>query len=62
MNSAAAAEDINRWVENGQLKAIIGRVFPLDQATEAQAFLEENTIGGAGTLQGKVVIAISNAS
>lgn len=53
-----AAEDINRWVEAGQLKPLVGRVFPLDEAREAQRLLEENTLGNAGTLQGKVVIAI----
>jgi len=50
------AEDMNRWAAVGQLKPIIGKTFPLDQAAEAQKFLEENTIGGAGTLVGKVVI------
>jgi NADPH2:quinone reductase len=53
------AEDINRWVDEGRLKAIIGRVFPIDRAAEAERFLEDNTLGGAGTLTGKVVIAIA---
>jgi NADPH2:quinone reductase len=53
-----AAADINRWVEQGKLKPHIGRVFPLAEAAEAERFLDQNTIGGAGTLSGKVVIAV----
>jgi NADPH2:quinone reductase len=52
------AADIVRWIEDGQLKAIIGRSFPLSAAAEAERLLEENTLKGAGTLTGKVVIAI----
>ncbi len=53
-----AAEDIRRWVAEGKLKAIIGRVFPLEETVEAQRLLEENTVQGAGTLSGKVVITV----
>ena len=53
-----AAEDINRWTAAGQLRSHIGRTFPLDAAAEAQALLEANTMGGAGTLAGKVVVEI----
>jgi NADPH2:quinone reductase len=53
-----SAKDINRWVEEGQLKCIVGRTFPLDAAIEAVKFLESNTLGGAGTLSGKVVLAV----
>jgi NADPH2:quinone reductase len=53
-----AAEHINRWVEQGKLRALIGRVFPLEQTAEAERFLEDNTLGRAGTLTGKVVIEI----
>ncbi len=52
------ALDINKWVEAGQLRPIIGKTFPLDQAAEAQQFLDDNTLGGAGTLVGKVVITV----
>ncbi len=55
---ARAAEDINRWAASGKLKPVVGRVFPLDQAAEAERFLEQNTTHGAGTLSGKVVIAV----
>lgn len=53
------AEDINRWVAAGKLKAIVGRVFPIAEAAQAEKFLEENTLQGAGTLSGKVVIAVA---
>ena len=52
------ADDIHHWVETGRLKPLVGRVFPLDEAAEAQRFLEQNTLGGTGTLTGKVVISI----
>jgi len=50
--------DIIRWVEEGQLKPIVGRSFPLSAAADAERFLEDNTLKGAGALAGKVVIAI----
>jgi NADPH2:quinone reductase len=50
------AEDINRWLKSGQLKPPIGRIFPLAQAAAAHQLLEENTLGKAGTLVGKVVV------
>lgn len=53
------ADDINRWAQSGQLRPLIGRTFPLIEAAQAEAFLEENTLGGAGNLTGKVVIAIA---
>ena len=52
----AAAEDINRWLAEGKLKPRIDRVLPLDQAAAAHRLQEENTIGKAGTLAGKIVI------
>jgi NADPH2:quinone reductase len=52
------AHDIIRWIEEGQLRPIVGRSFPLAAAVEAEKFLEANTIGGAGTLTGKVVITM----
>ncbi len=50
------AEDINRWLAAGQLKPLIGRTFPLSQTAAAHQLLEENTLGKAGTLTGKVVL------
>ncbi|MBX6312595.1 MAG: NADPH:quinone reductase [Isosphaeraceae bacterium] len=52
------AEDIHRWVEAGRLRAVVGRIFPLEEAAQAHRLLEENTLGGAGTLSGKVVLKI----
>ncbi|HEX8201309.1 MAG TPA: NADPH:quinone reductase [Isosphaeraceae bacterium] len=52
------AYDINSWVENGKLRPIVGRTFPLADAEQAQQFLEQNTLGGAGSLVGKVVITM----
>lgn len=52
------SEDINRWAAEGRLKPIVGKVFPLEQAAEAQRFLEESTLGGAGRVVGKVVVAM----
>lgn len=54
-----AAEDINRWLASGQLRPLIGRVFPLAEAAAAERFLEDNTLGGAGKLTGKVVLAVA---
>jgi NADPH2:quinone reductase len=52
----AAAEDINRWLAAGQLKPGIDRIMPLDQTAAAHRLQEENTLGKAGTLAGKIVI------
>ena len=55
---AQAAREIRRWVEEGKLHAHIGRTFPLADAAQAERFLEENTVGGAGTLSGKVLLQV----
>jgi NADPH2:quinone reductase len=52
----AAANEINRWLAAGKIKPRIDRVLPLDQAAAAHRLQEENTIGKAGTLAGKIVI------
>ncbi|HZW33480.1 MAG TPA: NADPH:quinone reductase [Isosphaeraceae bacterium] len=54
------AADMIRWIEEGQLKPIIGRPFPLAAAAEAERFLEENTLKGAGALAGKVVLEVGS--
>jgi NADPH2:quinone reductase len=50
------ADDINRWLAAGQLKAQIGRVLPLSQAAAAHKLQEENTLQKSGTLSGKIVL------
>jgi len=52
------AEDINRWLSEGKLHPLIGRTFPLTEAAAANRLLEENTLGKAGTLMGKVVVTM----
>jgi NADPH2:quinone reductase len=51
-----AAEDINRWLAAGKMRPRIDRIMPLDQAAAAHRLQEENTVGKAGTLAGKIVI------
>jgi NADPH2:quinone reductase len=52
----AAAEDLNRWLAAGLLRPHIDRVLPLSAAAAAHRLQEENTIGKAGTLAGKIVL------
>jgi NADPH2:quinone reductase len=51
-----AAVDINRWLAQGKVQPRIDRIMPLDQAAAAHGLQEENTVGKAGTLAGKIVI------
>lgn len=51
-----AAKQINRWLSIGRLKPRIDRVLPLSEAAAAHRLQEENTINGAGTLAGKIVL------
>ena len=51
-----SAEDINRWLASGQLNANIDRTLPLSEAAQAHRLQEENTIGKAGTVAGKIVL------
>lgn len=54
----AAAEDINRWMAEGKLKTNIDLILPLAQAAAAHRLQEENTLGKAGTLAGKIVLKL----
>ena len=53
-----AADDINRWLAEKKLTVLIGRTFPLREAAAAHRLLEENTLGKAGTLSGKVAVTV----
>jgi len=50
------ADDINRWLAAGKLKAQISRVMPLAEAATAHRLQEANTLQKAGTLAGKIVL------
>ena len=50
------ADDINRWLAEKKLHALIGKTVSLAETAAAHRFLEENTLHKAGTLMGKVVI------
>jgi NADPH2:quinone reductase len=52
----AAAEDLNRLLQSGQLKPLIGAEFALSEAAAAHQLQEDNTLAGAGTLSGKIVL------
>jgi NADPH:quinone reductase len=54
------AVDMIRWIEEGQLKAIVGRSFPLAAAVDAHRFLEETTLKATGALIGKVVLSVGD--
>lgn len=50
------ADDINRWLAEKRLRPLIGKVFPLSEAAAAHRLQEENTLGKAGTLSGKILV------
>jgi NADPH2:quinone reductase len=52
----ACAEDINRWLAAGQLKAAIDRILPLSETATAHKLQEESTVARKGTLTGKIVL------
>lgn len=54
-----AADEVGQWLAEGKLMVTIGATYPLEKAAEAHAFLEENTLGMAGKLTGKVVVKVS---
>lgn len=51
-----AGEDINRWLADKKLRVLIGRTFRLSEAAAAHRLQEENTVGKAGTLRGKIIL------
>jgi NADPH2:quinone reductase len=50
------ADDINRWLVEGKLLAVIGQRFTLAEAAAAHQLQEDNTLKTAGTLTGKIVL------
>lgn len=50
------AAEMNRWLGKGKLRPRIGRVMPLAEAAAAHRLQEDNTLRGAGTLAGKIVL------
>jgi len=50
------AAEINRWLLRGKLRPRIDRVLPLSEAAAAHRLQEENTLGKASTLAGKIVL------
>jgi NADPH2:quinone reductase len=52
----ACADDINRWLSEGKLKAQISHRLRLAQAAEAHQLQEANTLRKEGTLAGKIVL------
>jgi NADPH:quinone reductase len=52
----ACAEEINRWLAGGKLRARIDRVLPLAETAAAHRVQEESTIDAKGTLAGKIVL------
>jgi NADPH2:quinone reductase len=51
-----AADDMNRWLAEGKLKARIDRVLPLSETAQAHRLQEESTIHKRGTVSGKIVL------
>ncbi|MEE2705720.1 MAG: NADPH:quinone reductase [Planctomycetota bacterium] len=50
------AEDINRWMVEGQLRPRIDRVLPLSDLAAAHRLQEESTVNQSGAVSGKIVI------
>ena len=52
------ADEMNRWHTAGKWQPIVGQAFPLSEAAAAHRLQEENTLGGSGTLTGKIVVTV----
>jgi NADPH:quinone reductase len=53
-----AALQINSALADGAFRPVIGATLPLSQSADAHRLQESNTIGGAGTLTGKIVLTV----
>lgn len=51
-----AADDINSWLKSGELRSVIDRVLPLNEAAQAHQLQEEHTVGKQSILSGKIVL------
>ncbi|HUG92921.1 MAG TPA: NADPH:quinone reductase [Planctomycetaceae bacterium] len=54
----AAAEFMNGLYEQGGWRPVVGRTFRLSEAAAAHRLQDENTLGKAGTLAGKIVLEV----
>ena len=54
----AAADEINRWITSGKLKANISLQMPLSQVIEAHQQQEAATLRNEGNLSGKIVLTL----
>jgi len=52
----ASADAINELTKKGDWSPQIGRTFPLSEAAAAHQFQEDATLGGSGSLTGKIVL------
>lgn len=52
----ACSVDMNRWLSEGRLQPQIAMTLPLSETAAAHRLQEENTLGRAGTLAGKIVL------
>jgi NADPH2:quinone reductase len=50
------ADEINRWHAEKKLHVSIGQTFVLSETAAAHKLLEENNLGKAGSLTGKVIV------
>jgi NADPH2:quinone reductase len=53
---ANCGEQMYQWMGQGKLRPPIGKIMPLSEAAAAHKLLEENSLHGAGTLTGKLVL------
>lgn len=53
---SVCAQDLNHWFATEQLRSLIDRTLPLNQAAEAHRLQEEHTMAKKSTLQGKIVL------
>lgn len=52
------AEEMNQWFQKELWKPLIGKRFTLAEAADAHRMQEANTLGGSGSLTGKIVVTL----